>query len=157
MGHVPEEPYSLPIGKGVIRKRGKDVTVVAISYMVLEAIKAAELLQKEGIDTEIVDPRSLKPLDDDLIFGSVEKTGRLVIADMGWKTGGVAAEISARLVTDCFNSLRAPILRVTLPDTPTPASLVLEQYFYPGAEEIIEAVKTVMSYVCNKISVVSSQ
>jgi pyruvate dehydrogenase E1 component beta subunit len=144
-GEVPEELYSVPIGKGVVRREGKDATVVATSYMVYEAIIASESLDKEGVDVEVVDLRSLKPLDENLLLTSVKKTGRLVVADGGWKTCGVAAEISARVAeSDIFRSLRAPITRVSLPDTPAPASSALEKVYYPRAERIILAVRKIL-------------
>jgi pyruvate dehydrogenase E1 component beta subunit len=142
-GYVPEEAYTIPMGKGVIRREGKDVTVVAASYMVFEAGIAAENLEKEGIDVEVIDLRSLKPLDENIIFNSIKKTGRLVIVDAGWKTGGISAEIAARASEKAFSYLKAPIQRVTLPDTPTPASPELEKSFYPRAPEIISAVREV--------------
>ena len=141
IGEVPEEIYSVPIGKGIVRKKGKDVTVVATSYMVHETMKAAESLEKEGVDAEVIDLRSLKPLDENLLFESVKKTGRLVIADGGWKTCGVAAEISALVSENIFEYLKAPVMRVSLPDTPAPASLILEEAYYPKAKNIIYAVK----------------
>lgn len=145
VGEVPEELYSVPIGKGVVRRKGKDVTVVGTSYMVYEAIKASESLESEGIGAEVIDLRSLKPLDENLLFNSVRKTGRLVVVDGGWRTSGVAAEISARVAeNDAFKSLKAPIIRVTLPDTPAPASSVLEKIYYPGAEKIMAAVREVL-------------
>jgi len=145
VGEVPEELYSVPIGKGVVRREGKDVTVVATSYMVHEAIQASENLEKEGINVEVVDLRSLKPLDENLLLTSVRKTGRLVVVDGGWKTCGVAAEISARIAeNDVFRSLRAPIIRVSLPDTPAPASSALEKVYYPKAERIIAAVRKIL-------------
>jgi pyruvate dehydrogenase E1 component beta subunit len=144
-GEVPEELYSVPIGKGVVRREGKDVTVAATSYMVYEAIMASESLDKEGIDVEVIDLRSLKPLDENLLFTSVKKTGRLVVADGGWKTCGVAAEISARIAeSDIFGSLKGPIIRVSLPDTPAPASSALEKVYYPNAEKIILAIKKIL-------------
>ena len=141
VGEVPEELYSIPIGKGIMRKKGKDVTVVATSYMVHEAMKAAESLGKEGIVVEVIDLRSLKPLDKNLVFESVKKTGRLVIADGGWKTCGIAAEISALVSENIFEYLKAPIMRVSLPDTPAPASSALEKAYYPRSEDIISSVK----------------
>ena len=145
VGEVPEEIYSVPIGKGVVRKNGKDVTVVATSYMVHEAMKAAESLGKEGIVVEVIDLRSLKPLDKNLLFESVKKTGKLVIADGGWKTCGIAAEISARIgESRIFKQLEAPIMRVSLPDTPAPASSVLEQVYYKKAEDIVSVVRKLM-------------
>ena len=141
VGDVPEEIYTVPIGKGIVRRKGSDVTVVATSYMVYEAMNAAENLEKEGIDIEVVDLRSLKPLDENLIFDSVKKTGRLVIADGGWKTCGVGAEISARVAGSVFKYLKAPIIRVSLPDTPAPASSVLEKAYYPTSDDIISSVR----------------
>jgi len=144
-GEVPEELYSVPIGKGVVRREGEDATVVATSYMVHEAIMASESLDKEGIDVEVVDLRSLKPLDENLLLASVKKTGRLIVVDGGWKTCGVAAEISARVAeSEVFRSLKAPIIRVSLPDTPAPASLALENVYYPNAEKIILAVRKIL-------------
>jgi pyruvate dehydrogenase E1 component beta subunit len=145
VGEVPEELYSVPIGKGIIRKEGKDVTLAATSYMVYEASKAAEAVAKEGINVEVIDVRSLKPLDEDLILKSVKKTRRLVIADGGWKTCGVGAEIAARVAeSDILKKLKAPILRVSLPDAPAPASSALEQVYYPKARELIVAIRKVM-------------
>lgn len=145
VGDVPEELYSVPIGKGVIRRKGKDVTVAATSYMVYEASKAAEALEKEGINVEVIDIRSLKPLDEDLLFKSVRKTGRLVITDGGWKTCGVGAEIAARVVeNDIFKKLKAPIVRVSLSDAPAPASSVLEQAYYRKAEDLVRAIRKVV-------------
>lgn len=143
-GEVPEELYEVPIGKGVIRKEGTDVTIAASSYMVYEALKAADKLEQEGIRAEIIDLRSLKPLDEALLFASVKKTGRIVVADGGWKTCGVAAEISALVYENIFHAVKAPVIRVTLPDTPAPASAVLEQVYYPGESNIIQAVKKLM-------------
>jgi pyruvate dehydrogenase E1 component beta subunit len=145
VGEVPEELYSVPIGKGIIRKEGKDVTLAATSYMVYEASKAAEAVAKEGINVEVIDVRSLKPLDEDLILKSVKKTRRLVIADGGWKTCGVGAEIAARVAeSNILKKLKAPILRVSLPDAPAPASSALEQVYYPKARELIVAIRKVM-------------
>lgn len=143
-GYVPEGAYTVPIGKGMVRREGKDVTVVAASYMVFEADIAADNLKKEGIDAEVIDLRSLKPLDESIIFSSIKRTGRLVIADAGWKTGGISAEIAALASEKAFSYLKAPIQRVTLPDTPTPASSALEKLFYPRAPEIVSAVKEVV-------------
>ena len=145
IGEVPEEIYSVPIGKGIVRREGKDATVVATSYMVHEAMKAAESLDKEGKDVEVIDLRSLKPLDENLVFDSVKKTGRLVITDGGWKTCGVGAEIAARIAeSSIFKQLKAPIMRVSLPDTPAPASSALERVYYKKAEDIVSTVKKLM-------------
>jgi pyruvate dehydrogenase E1 component beta subunit len=142
-GEVPKETYSVPIGKGIIRREGKDVTLVATSYMVAESVKASEESKREGIEVEVIDLRSVKPLDETLLFESLKKTGRLVIADGGWKTCGMAAEISALISENVFDYLKAPITRVTLPDAPAPASCVLEQNYYPTFKTIIDAVKSI--------------
>jgi len=144
VGEVPEELYAVPIGQGIVRREGRDVTVVATSYMVSESNKASEGLEKEGIEVEVVDLRSLKPLDEGLVFESVKKTGRLVVADGGWKTCGVGAEISALVASNTFKYLKAPIMRISLPDTPAPSSSVLEKVYYPTAETIISAVRKVL-------------
>jgi len=143
-GYVPEQAYTVPIGKAAIRREGKDVTVVAVSYAALEALEAANKLSKEGIDVEVVDLRSLKPLDENAIVDSVKKTGRLVVVDTGWRTCGVGSEVSAVAATDAFAYLKAPIVRVTTADVPTPAGSALEKAFYPGIEDIILAVKQAM-------------
>lgn len=144
VGEVPEELYSVPIGKGVVRRKGDDVTLVATSYMVYEAMEAAESLDKEGISVEVIDLRSLKPLDDNLLFESVKKTGRLVIVDGGWKTCGIGAEISALAAEKAFQYLKAPIMRVSLPDAPAPASSKLEEAYYPKAETVISVARRLM-------------
>jgi pyruvate/2-oxoglutarate/acetoin dehydrogenase E1 component len=141
-GEVPEELYSVPIGKGAVRREGNDATVVATSYLVHEALKASESLNKEGINVEVVDLRSLKPLDENLLLTSVKKTKRLVVVDGGWKTCGIAAEISARIAeSDIFKSLKTPVIRVSLPDTPAPASSALEKVYYPNAKKITSTLK----------------
>jgi pyruvate dehydrogenase E1 component beta subunit len=142
MGDVPEEMYTVPIGKGVVRRVGKDVTVVAASYMVFEAMKAAEILEKEGIDIEVIDLRTLKPMDESLILSSIGKTGRLVVADSGWKSFGAGAEIIAKVVeSDIFQCLRVPPIRVSLPDIPAPASRVLEKEYYLNSIDIAAAAR----------------
>jgi pyruvate dehydrogenase E1 component beta subunit len=140
-GEVPEAYYSVPIGKAKTLSRGNDVTLVATSYMVIEAEKACRELEKAGVSIELIDLRSIKPVDEETILNSVSKTGCLVIADAGWKTAGVAAEISAIAASDGFDYLRYPIQRVTLPDVPAPASITLEQEFYPSYLDIIKKVK----------------
>jgi len=141
MGEVPKELYTTPIGKGAVLRTGKDITLAATSYMVTEALKAAECLERENIDVEIIDLRSIKPLDESLLFNSAKKTGRMVIVDGGWKTCGVSAEISALVAEMAFNHLRAPIIRVALPDAPAPASQILEEAYYPRADNIAEAIR----------------
>jgi len=141
---VPEEAYGVPIGKGVIRRIGKDVTVAAVSYMAEQALEAALCLERDGIDVEVIDLRSIKPLDEKLLLESVKKTGRLVTADGGWQSCGVGSEISAIVAEKAFAYLKAPILRVSLPEAPAPASCVLEDAYYPRAKEIVSAVKRLL-------------
>ena len=143
-GEVPEETYSVPLGRGIVRRQGTDVTLVATSYLVNEALSAATILKKDRIDMEIIDPRSLKPLDESLLLESVRKTGRLVIADGGWKTCGIGAELSALAAEKAFSSLKSPIIRVSLPDVPAPASRTLEKAYYPDAEAIVATVKQML-------------
>ena len=142
-GEVPEEIYAVPIGKGKIIRKGKDITIVASSYTLQEATEAVKNLAREGIDAELIDLRSLKPLDTNLLFASVKKTGRLIVVDGGWKTCGIAGEISALVSENIFEHLKAPIKRITLPDIPAPASSVLEKIYYPKAKDICEAVKKI--------------
>ncbi|MBW2063494.1 MAG: alpha-ketoacid dehydrogenase subunit beta [Deltaproteobacteria bacterium] len=145
-GPVPEESYSIPFGKADIKREGKDLTIVATHALVLRSLRAAEEVAKEGIDVEVIDPRTLTPLDKDTILKSVEKTGRLLVADEGHKTCGVAAEISAMVAEEGIYWLRAPILRVCSPDTPVPFSPPLEQSYIPDEKDLIPAIKRLMEY-----------
>lgn len=139
-GYVPEELYEAPFGKAAVRREGGDVTIVAVSIMVYEAVKAARELEAEGVSAEVIDPRTIKPLDMETILASVRKTGRLVIVDAGGVMTGISAEIAAQVAEKGFDLLKAPVLRVGLPDVPTPAASVLEKAFYPGVAEIKKAV-----------------
>jgi len=143
-GEVPEEEYTIPLGKGEIKREGSDVTVVAYSKMVLLALEAAGELEKEGISLEVIDLRSLKPLDIDMILSSVEKTGKMVIVSEACKTGGVAGEIAALVVEKGFDYLDAPVIRVTAADVPIPMSPVLEEAAVPSVEKIVKAVKRIL-------------
>lgn len=145
VGEVPDTMYEVPIGKGIIRKKGTDLTIIASSWMVHEALGAADLVQQDNIDAEVIDLRSLKPLDDALIFSSVQKTGRVIVVDGGFRTCGCAAEVAARIVeNEIFSSLKAPVQRVTLPDLPAPASSPLERAYYRTAKDIAVSAKTIM-------------
>jgi len=146
---VPEELYEVEIGKAVIRKTGLDITLAACSHMAHASSTAARQLIKEQIDVEFIDLRTVKPLDHTLLLASVKKTGRLVVADGGWRTGGLAAEITAMVCENAFDYLKAPIRRVTLPDSPAPASRTLEKAYYPDAQSIADAVREVMEYKRN--------
>jgi pyruvate dehydrogenase E1 component beta subunit len=143
-GDVPEEMYEVSLGKAAVRRQGKDVTVVATSFMAVEAMKAVETLTALGVDVELIDLRSVKPWDRELVFSSVGKTGRLVVADAAWQSGGFAAEVAATIAGELFHALKAPILRVCLPDAPAPTSGVLERAYYITAGDIVAAVQKVL-------------
>lgn len=143
---VPEGEYEIPIGKGIIRKEGKDVSLVSFSYIMHEASKATDQLLKEGIDVELIDLRSIKPYDKELLLESVKKTGKLVIVDGSWKTGGFSAEIAAFIAENAFEYLKGPIIRVCLPDVPAPASHILEEEYYITSDKIVQAVKQISYY-----------
>ena len=139
-GEVPDDEYLLPLGVADVKRVGRDVTIVAWSKMLLEALKAAEILSNEGIEAEVVDPRSLDPLDFDTILTSVIRTRRALIAEEGWRNVGVGAEIAARLQEHLFYELDAPVQRVAAADVPTPYARNLERLALPNAQRIVEAV-----------------
>ena len=143
-GEVPEEEYTIPIGKADIKREGSDVTVVAIGLMVHRALAAANKLQERGVSVEVVDPRSLAPLDKQAIINSVSKTGRLVIMDEEPKTESASSEIAAIVAEEAFDLLDAPIKRVCAPDTPIPFSPVLEKAWMPDEEDLIKAITEIM-------------
>lgn len=145
-GPVPEGIYQVPIGKAVVRRAGRDVTLVGASHMALEAQWAADELALEGIDAEVVDLRSLRPLDEACILESVAKTGRLVVADTDRRAGGVVAEVAAVVAESGFASLRAPVARVTNADVPTPSGYTLEEGFYAGKDDIVAAARKVVAW-----------
>ena len=142
-GPVPEEAYTVPFGVAEIRRSGSDVTIVATSAMVGKALAAAETLASQGIQAEVIDPRTLAPLDSETILRSVRKTGRLVIVHENTYTAGPGAEIAALVVEHAFDSLLCPIHRVAAPDTPAPASRALDRYYVPDEAAIVEGVLTV--------------
>jgi len=141
---IPEEEYTIPFGVADVKREGDDVTVFATLYMVHRALAAAEQLSKQGISTEVVDPRSLVPLDKKALVKSVKKTGRIVIVTEDCKTGGVSAEIAAVVAEEALDYLDAPIKRVAEPDTPIPFSPTLENFVIPDEKSIIKAVKEVI-------------
>ncbi len=143
-GLVPPEPYTVPIGKGVVRRRGRDLTIVSISHMVAESYAAAETLAAEGVAAEVIDLRTARPIDEDLVLDSVARTGRLLIAECGWKTGGLTAEVAAMVAEKGFDLLRGPVARVAAPDVPTPAGYTLEAAFYPGQAQVVAAAKRIL-------------
>lgn len=142
-GEVPEGEYTLPLGEADIKREGSDVTVVATAQMVHLALSAAEKLSSDGVSVEVIDPRTLSPLDEETILESVRKTHRLVIVHEEVKFAGSGAEIAAIVAEKAFDYLDAPILRVAAPFAPVPFSPSLEKVFIPSEEQIIEAVKTV--------------
>lgn len=142
-GEVPEGLYTIPLGKADIKREGDDVTIVASAQMVHLSLSAAEKLAADGINVEVIDPRTLSPLDEGTIIESVKKTHRLVIVHEEVKFAGSGAEISAMVAEKCFDYLDGPILRVAAPFTPVPFSPPLEKEFIPSEEKIIQAVKTI--------------
>jgi pyruvate dehydrogenase E1 component beta subunit len=143
-GEVPEGEYTIPIGVAEVKREGRDVTLIAWSKMLLLALAAAEALSKEGIEAEVVDPRTLKPLDMETIIRSVKKTGRVVIIEEGWRFCGVGAEIASLIYGQAFSSLDAPIERVTGFDVPMPYAKNLETQALPTRERVIQAVRKVL-------------
>jgi len=144
-GEVPEDLYEVSLDKANIVRNGSDLTLVSYSYMLAEAVKATEALATRNINVELVDLRSISPIDKKTLMESVSKTGRLVIADGTWKTGGVSSEIAAITATECFGELKAPVGRVTLPDAPAPSSRVLEEIYYPTFKNIIAEAERILS------------
>ena len=142
---MPEGEHLVPIGHAAVRRSGKDATLVATSRMVSLGLEAASALESEGIDVEVIDPRSLLPLDVDCIAGSVRKTGRLVIAHEAVETGGFGAELAARIQEAAFDYLDAPIRRVAAPFAPVPASPPLEAAFVPDKERLASALREALA------------
>ncbi|MBN1421898.1 MAG: pyruvate dehydrogenase complex E1 component subunit beta [Planctomycetes bacterium] len=144
-GEVPEGEHLVPIGVADVKRPGRHVTVVAWLKMVHEAMKAAEALAKEGIEVEIVDPRTLRPLDLETILASVRKTNRVVIAQEGWRVASMASEIACRIQAEAFDHLDAPIELVTSAEVPMPYARNLERAAIPSAQQIIDAVRKVLA------------
>ncbi len=140
-GEVPIDPVPTPLGKGQILKEGKDITIVATSYSVVEAVKAAEVLEKRGVSVEVVDPRSIFPLDEEIIIKSVEKTGHCIIADYDWTYCGFSAELATRIYEKLSKKLKSKITRSGFAPTHCPCSRVLENEFYTDAIDLIKIVE----------------
>ena len=150
-GEVPSDPdYLVPIGKADIKRVGSDVTIVAIAGAMRTAIAAASALAAQGVSVELIDPRTLKPLDMDTIAGSVAKTGRLVLVENAHRMANLSAEIAACLCENAFDDLKKPILRLSAPDVHVPFSPALEQMMYPGKEDIIRAVMKLLDGHVNR-------
>lgn len=143
-GLVPEEEYLTPIGKAVVRREGTDVTLVSFNKMVLEALKAAEELEKEGISAEVIDLRTIRPMDHDTIVNSVKKTNRIVVVDESWPFAGVSAEVTYEVQKYAFDYLDAPVIRVNSADTSLPYAPTLVDAYLPNPTKIIKAVKETM-------------
>lgn len=144
-GHVPEDPYTVPIGKAAIAREGTDVTVATISLSVHRALDAADELEKEGISIEVLDLRSLVPLDREAILDSVRKTHRLLVVDEDYQSFGMTGEVITTAVEGAFDYLDAPPARIAIPDVPIPYSRVLEQFVLPDADKIVAGVKSLLT------------
>ncbi len=140
-GIVPSESYEVPIGSANVLRKGKDITVIATSWMNVEAYKAAEILAKRGVEVEIIDPRSIYPLDEKTIIASVKKTKRCIVADNDWSFCGFGAELAATISSACFGILKSPVDRLGFAHVPCPTVRILENAFYPNSGDIIRAVE----------------
>jgi pyruvate/2-oxoglutarate/acetoin dehydrogenase E1 component len=143
-GPIPEEEYLIPLGKADVKRTGEDLTIIATGAMVHQALAAADTLGQEGAKVEVLDPRTLLPLDREAILHSVKKTGKVVIVHEAPTTGGIAGEIAAIIADEAFYSLDAPIKRVGAPFTPVPASPILEKFYLPNAEKIVKVAKEIL-------------
>ena len=143
-GSVPDGAYEIPLGKADVKRAGKDLTIIATSIQVPRALAAAEILSKDGISAEVIDPRTLQPLDKPALLASVKKTGRVLITDESHDNCGVAAGLAAIIADEGFTSLSAPIKRVSIPPVPVPYSVPLEDYVTPRAERIVEVARTLV-------------
>ncbi|HZW04174.1 MAG TPA: alpha-ketoacid dehydrogenase subunit beta [Anaerolineaceae bacterium] len=143
-GEVPDGDFTVPIGKSIVQREGNDVTIVTYSKMLEVSLKAAEQLAKEGIEAEIVDLRTLRPLDMEPVIASFKKTNRAVIVEEGWRSYGVGAEVTARIYEQAFDYADAPVRRVAQKEVPLPYNRTLEQMALPSMQDVIQAVKEVM-------------
>ena len=148
-GNVPVGDYRVEIGKAARLREGKSVSLIAMSYMTIEALHAAEYLEKQGIDCEVIDLRTVSPLDWETVFASVRKTGRALCLDTGWANCSVSGEIIARLSMDCWGALKQAPRRLALPDFPSPTSPALSRDYYPGAADIARVVGEMMGKEIN--------
>jgi pyruvate dehydrogenase E1 component beta subunit len=144
-GEVPQQDYSIPLGVADIKREGENLTVVATGLMVNRSLEAAEELSKEGISVEVIDPRTLNPLDIDTILKSVQKTNNVLIVHEAQKTAGTGAEIAALIAEHAFNYLDAPIKRVCGKDAPVPFSPILERFVIPQVDDIVEGARDLLS------------
>jgi acetoin:2,6-dichlorophenolindophenol oxidoreductase subunit beta len=152
LGDVPQEPYVTPIGPGQILRAGGDLTVVATSWLTVEALKAADILGRRGIHLEVVDARTIAPWDDRLAVESATKTGRCLVADNDWVDCGFGAEVAARVSEKCFGKLKGPVRRIGFAHVPCPTTRVLENAFYPNAETIVRAAEAMLGLTPTDLS-----
>src|SRR6202521_3282579 len=145
-GAVPSEDYTVPIGKAVVRREGKHLTILSYAAMMHTSLEAADALAKEGIEAEVIDLRTLLPLDEETILNSVKKTNKCLVVHEDTKTGGIAGEIAAILCERAFGDLDGPLVRVTSLDTPVPYAPTLEEYFLPNAKKVFSAAKELARY-----------
>jgi pyruvate/2-oxoglutarate/acetoin dehydrogenase E1 component len=143
-GEVPEEEYTIPLGKALVLRQGVDVTILSYSAMVSVVLKAAVALSSEGIEAEVIDLRTLSPLDTETILSSAEKTGRIAVVSEAHRTLGMGAELSALITERCFEQLKAPVLRIAASDTPVPAS-ILEKMSIPTEQSVVEGIRHLVS------------
>jgi len=144
-GHVPEDVYEVPIGQAVVRRLGEDLSIIANSYMSVQALQAASQLGEEGVSVEVIDLRTVKPMDAATVVESVKKTGRAIVADGGWASCGVSAEVAALICeSEAVRSLKAPIKRVCLPPSPAPTATCLEKAYYPTSRDLVRAAKELL-------------
>jgi len=151
-GDFPEGPCNVPLKGGQVLREGDDLTVVAMSWMNVEALKASQILSKRGVHIEIVDPRTIAPLDDTVIIQSVNRTGRCIIADNDWLHCGFSAEVAARISEKCFGKLKAPVRRIGFAPTPCPTARHLEDRFYPNAVNIVRAAEEMLGITPTDLS-----
>jgi pyruvate dehydrogenase E1 component beta subunit len=143
-GPVPEGRYETPFGQADIKRQGEDVTIIAMSIQVPRALEAAETLAAEGVSVEVVDPRTLEPLDRRALLASARKTGRVVVTDESPDRGGVTSGLAALIAEECFDALRAPVRRVAVPTVPVPYAESLERELIPSTERIVDAVRSLV-------------
>ena len=143
---IPSDDFTVPIGKAAVRREGRDLTIISYAAMAHTALEAAERLAKEGIEAEVIDLRTLLPLDGETILNSLKKTNKLLIVHEDTRTGGIAGEIAAIVCEGAFDELDGPIMRVTAPDTPVPYSPPLEERFLPNAEKVVAAARELANY-----------
>lgn len=144
--NIPEDDFIVPIGKADIKREGRDITIITYGAMVHTALEAAKLLEEKGIDMEVLDLRTLLPLDKEAIFSSVKKTNKAMILHEATKTGGIGAEVASIISEEMFDYLDGPIIRITAPDTPVPYSPPMEEFYIPKVSDVIKAAERLAAY-----------